>query len=69
MNRGLRATRNRGKVSIAPFQFIVTTTSPPPEELGGAPSVVLELAPGLDEALLFKRQLAPELSGLDSAWA
>ncbi|WP_046060514.1 hypothetical protein [Paracidovorax citrulli] len=50
---------------IAPFQFIVTTTSAPPEELGGTPHVVLELAPGADEALLFKRQLAPELTGFD----
>lgn len=50
---------------VAPFQFIVTTTSPPPEELGGPPHVVLELAPGADEALLFKRQLAPELTNFD----
>lgn len=50
---------------MAPFQFIVTTTSAPPEELCGAPYVVLELAPGADEALLFKRQLAPELTGFD----
>lgn len=58
------AAEQLGEGGMAPFQFIVTTTSPPPEELGGAPSVVLELAPGLDEALLFKRQLAPELVGL-----
>lgn len=50
-----------------PFQFIVTTTSAPPEELGGAPHVVVELAPGADETLLFRRQLAPELLGFD--WA
>lgn len=50
---------------MAPFQFIVTTTSAPPQELSGAPHVVLELAPGADEALLFKRQLAPELTGFD----
>lgn len=50
---------------VAPFQFIVTTTSSPPEELCRPPYVVLELAPGADEALLFKRQLAPELSGFD----
>jgi len=54
-----------GGDGMAPFQFIVTTTSAPPEELGGAPHVVLELAPGADEALLFKRQLAPELTGFD----
>ncbi|WIV99688.1 coiled-coil domain-containing protein [Kinneretia aquatilis] len=59
------AAEQLGRDGEAPFQFIVTTTSPPPEELGGAPHVVLELAPGADEALLFKRQLAPELSGLD----
>jgi hypothetical protein len=50
-----------------PFQFIVTTTSAPPEELRGPPHVVMELAPGVDEALLFKRQLAPELAGFDFA--
>lgn len=54
-----------GEGGMVPFQFIVTTTSPPPEELGGAPHVVLELAPGTDEALLFKRQLAPELTGFE----
>lgn len=54
-----------GEDGMAPFQFIVTTTSPPPEELSGAPHVVLELAPGADESLLFKRQLAPELTGFD----
>lgn len=58
-----------GGDGMAPFQFIVTTTSAPPEELGGAPHVVLELAPGADEALLFKRQLTPELTGLDAGWA
>lgn len=50
---------------MVPFQFILTTTSAPPEELAGAPYVILELAPGSDEALLFKRQLAPELTGFD----
>ena len=48
-----------------PFQFIVTTTSPPPEELTAAPYVILELAPGAEEALLFKRQLVPELPGFE----
>lgn len=47
-----------------PFQFIVTTTSPPPEELRAPPTVVLELEPGSEENLLFKRELMPELSGL-----
>lgn len=59
------AAEQLGEGGMAPFQFIVTTTSAPPEELGGAPHVVLELAPGADEALLFKRQLAPELTGFD----
>lgn len=61
------AAEQLGKDGAVPFQFIVTTTSAPPEELGGAPYVVLELAPGADEALLFKRQLAPELTGFDLA--
>lgn len=59
------AAEQLGAGGMAPFQFIVTTTSAPPAELGGAPHVVLELAPGADEAMLFKRQLAPVLSGLD----
>lgn len=59
------AAEQLGGDGMAPFQFIVTTTSAPPEELGGAPHVVLELAPGADEALLFKRQLAPELTVFD----
>lgn len=63
------AAEQLGRGGIAPFQFIVTTTSAPPEELARASYIVLELAPGVDEALLFKRQLAPELTGLDSGWA
>lgn len=59
------AAEQLGEGGMVPFQFIVTTTSPPPEELGGAPHVVLELAPGADAALLFKRQLAPELAGFE----
>jgi len=51
----------------APFQFIVTTTSPPPEELRGEPYVVLELEQGSDEKLLFGRELAPELNGFEGA--
>lgn len=54
-----------GKDGVVPFQFIVTTTSAPPDELSGAPHVVLELAPGSDESLLFKCQLVPELTGFD----
>lgn len=59
------AAEQLGGDGMAPFQFIVTTTSPPPAELGGAQHVVLELAPGADEALLFKGQLAPELTGFE----
>ncbi len=61
------AVEQLGKDGAVPFQFIVTTTSAPPEVLNGAPHVVLELAPGADEALLFKRQLAPDLTGFDLA--
>jgi hypothetical protein len=46
-----------------PFQFIVTTTSSPPEELRGEPHIILELEPGSEEKLLFKRELMPELPG------
>lgn len=61
------AAEQLGEGGMAPFQFIVTTTSPPPSELGGAPHVVLELAPGAEEAALFKRQLTPELTGFSLA--
>lgn len=60
------AAEQLGHDGAVPFQFIVTTTSPPPRELGKAPHLILELAPGADDALLFKRQLAPELPGFDS---
>lgn len=60
------AAAQLGHDGAVPFQFIVTTTSPPPQELGTAPHLILELAPGADNALLFKRQLAPELPGFDS---
>lgn len=33
--------------------------------LSAAPHVVLELAPGVDEALLFRQELAPELPGFE----
>lgn len=48
----------------APFQYIVTTTSAPPAELCESPYLVLELQPGLEGALLFKRKLERELPGL-----
>lgn len=49
-----------------PFQYIVTTTSPPPVELSKEPFLVLELQPGRDDALLFKRKLEVELPGVTS---
>jgi hypothetical protein len=60
------AAEQLGKDGAVPFQFIVTTTSAPPDELGGAPHVVLQLEPGAEESLLFRRQLVPEL-GFDLA--
>lgn len=44
-----------------PFQYIVTTTSPPPTSLQTTRHVVLELLPGAEEYLLFKRRLQPQL--------
>lgn len=61
------AAEQLGEDGKVPFQFIVTTTSAPPEELYGTPHVILELAPGSNETLLFKRQLSPELTWFDSA--
>ena len=49
-----------------PFQYIVTTTSAPPQELRRPPTLVLELRPGSDDGLLFKRRFMPQLLGLDS---
>lgn len=53
---------SQGKVA---FQYIVTTTSPPPAQLCAAPYLALELQPGADEYLLFKRQLTTSLPGFD----
>jgi hypothetical protein len=50
----------------APFQYIVTTTSAPPAKLCVPPYLVLELQPGIEEALLFKRKLERELPGFVS---
>lgn len=47
----------------APFQYIVTTTSAPPAELQNSRNLVLELRPGTDEGLLFKRPLTTSLLG------
>jgi hypothetical protein len=48
-----------------PFQFIVTTTSPPPSELQSDNYVVLELEPGVEQKLLFTRELMPTLPGFE----
>lgn len=45
-----------------PFQYIVTTTSAPPEALRTPRHIVLELLPGAEEYLLFKRRLLPQLN-------
>lgn len=49
-----------------PFQYIVTTTSSPPPGLRASPYLSLELQPGGDDHLLFKRQLSNSLQGLES---
>jgi hypothetical protein len=59
------AAEQLGNGGSVPFQFIVTTTSAPPQELSGDAHVVLELGPGDDEKLLFKRELMPSLPGLE----
>ncbi|MDB5784166.1 hypothetical protein [Caballeronia mineralivorans] len=43
-----------------PFQYVVTTTSPPPEALKTDAYLALVLQPGSDEGLLFRRRLGPE---------
>lgn len=48
-----------------PIQFIVTTTSAPPGELQSDHHVVLELEPGVDDKLLFRRELLPSLPGFE----
>lgn len=59
------AAEQLGKDGAVPFQFIVTTTSAPPLELQGDGAVVLELEPGVDERLLFRRELMPTLPGFE----
>ena len=59
------AAKQFGKDGAVPFQFIVTTTSAPPLELQGDGAVVLELEPGVDERLLFRRELMPTLPGFE----
>jgi hypothetical protein len=48
-----------------PIQFVVTTTSAPPGELQSDRHVVLELGPGVDDKLLFRRELLPSLPGFE----
>lgn len=48
----------------APFQYVVTTTSPPPSSLSKEPYLVLELRPGNEEDSLFKRRLESRLVGI-----
>lgn len=45
----------------APFQYIVTTTTPPPESLQEDPYLRLTLDPSHDEALLFGRRFKPSI--------
>ncbi|UEP27863.1 MULTISPECIES: hypothetical protein [unclassified Burkholderia] len=59
------AAEQFGEGGDVPFQFIVTTTSPPPQEVHGDRYVVLELEPGAEEKLLFKRELLPQLPGFE----
>ncbi|MGA4005813.1 hypothetical protein ACI2VR_05390 [Ralstonia nicotianae] len=59
------AAEQLGRDGAVPFQFIVTTTSSPPEEVQRGPYIVLELEPGSEEKLLFKRELMPELPGFE----
>lgn len=59
------AAEQLGADGEVPFQFIVTTTSSPPPALQGERVVVLELEPGVEEKLLFRRELQPLLSGFE----
>ena len=59
------AAEQLGKNGSVPFQFIVTTTSAPPPSLQGERVVVMELEPGVEEKLLFRRELQPLLSDFE----
>ncbi len=50
--------------NLVPFQYIVTTTSPPPVSLSQAPYLVLELKPGDELDSLFKKHLDTRLPGI-----
>lgn len=47
-----------GQTGMAPFQYVLTTTSPPPKEMQQEPHLRLVLRPGNDENQLFKKQLS-----------
>ena len=49
---------NQGEV---PFQYILTTTSPPPERFQRPDILRLELSPESEDGLLFKTRLGPEM--------
>lgn len=61
VTEGEEQLRREGRV---PFQYIVTTTSPPPDALCNEPFLRLELHPGIEGGLLFKRRLVPGLPGV-----
>ena len=46
----------------APFQYLITTTTPPPENLAGTDRVVLELSAASDDQLLLGRRVLPRSS-------
>lgn len=50
--------------NMVPFQYVVTTTSPPPESLSKEPYLVLELRPGDENYSLFKKQLESRLPSI-----
>ncbi len=49
-----------GQNGQAPFQYVLTTTSPPPIDLRNEPFLRLVLKPGADDDLLFKRRLSQQ---------
>ena len=60
----MEAEEQLGREGHVPFQYIVTTTSPPPDVLCNEPFLRLELQPGAEDGLLFKRRLVPGLPGV-----
>lgn len=55
--QNIEARTTRG--GVAPFQYVLTTTSPPPLALQDGPFLRLQLMPVPDESLLFMRRLTP----------